>query len=605
MFSEEMEEQPTDREYFLLNEPELYKALVATRADSPLGTGALMTAFRVARRIMTVTTTGINPRFALGLNIARDVPQAIMQNEGMRPDDIAAGALEAMKTVVGQSDFADLMARHGLGNASIYAHAINAEAAARRLAPVTKLQRLTSKAGAAVKWPLEFAERIGAASDLVARLAAARAVRRNAIKAGETPRAGAARAATAGIRATVNFNRRAGTPLMQFLEQSVPFFGAAIRSVVRFGEAGTEVPLRVTGALVVVTLAVMAEWAMTKRDKEKRAQQVDRLPSERSRFVQFGGYRWPLSQEMALAAAGVRTALAQFTKDDPDNAEQLMQAIYNLMPPVVSDLAQGDVIAPWPGWREAQEISRNRQSYGDRPIVPERLMGKPPALRRLETTSPTFDVLAQGARKGAVIIPALAEASPLGVEHVVRGFFNNMTPLITALSDAALRRTALGRSLNVPIPLPISQAPLSPTSAFVVREPPGRTASEAWFYARRREFEQGRSGEKDVTRMERLAETPAGVARAEGVRARAGAGPWSLEAERALDVQVVFKEATNVLEQYQNSVTEIRQQVNDGTLSAKGARLLLDNLAVERQRMLRVTRAALEQMGVPSQYRAR
>ena len=38
---------------------------------------------------------------------------------------------ESLKAVLGRSDFADVLARHGLGSASIYAHDVNPEAVAR------------------------------------------------------------------------------------------------------------------------------------------------------------------------------------------------------------------------------------------------------------------------------------------------------------------------------------------------------------------------------------------------------------------------------------------------------------------------------------------
>lgn len=587
------------REYFLLNEPELYKALVATRADSPLGTGALMTAFRLARRLMTVTATGINPRFALGLNIARDVPMAVMQNKGMRPVDIAAAALEAIKAVVGRSEFADLMARHGLGSASIYAHAVNAESAARKLAPVTQLQRITSRFGGIAGKPLEIAERIGAASDLVGRLSASRAAQRKALKAGRTPRGAAAVGATVGIRATVNFNRRAGIPVMQFLEQSVPFFGATVRSLARAGESVSEVPGRVTAAVVLLALATIAEWAYSRRDKEKRAAQVDRPATERVRFLQFGNVRYPLPQEMAAVVAGMRVALAQISKDDPDAGQQLAEALYNLLPPFASDLAQGDVVAPWPGWREIQEVGRNRQAYGQRPIVPERLQDLPPALRRNESTPPTFDVLAQGARKFAVLIPTLSESSPLEAEHLVRGFLGNMTPLLTAVTDAMIVHTDAGKQLPVTVPLPATASPLNPASAFIVRNPPSRTQTETWFYAKEKEMNQGFQAGKVLRKMEDQAETPAGQLRVLGTKKLMGGNAWSLSEDAADDVRVTFRETANRLKEYRQSEAEIRQRVNDGRLDPKLARPLLDALTTERQSMLRGARAVLMKMGVP------
>lgn len=587
------------REYFLLNEPELYKALVATRADSPLGHGALMAAFRMARRIMTVTATGINPRFALGLNVARDVPQAIIQNTGIRPDDVAAAALEALRAVVGRSEFADLLARHGLGSASIYAHAIDAEKAARRLAPVTRGQKIGSQVSRVAGLPLELAERIGAASDLVGRFTAARAAQRLALASGRTPRGAAAVAATTGVRATVNFNRRAGTPVLQFLEQSVPFFGAAMRSILRAGEAASEVPGRVAGAIIVLALAILAEWLYTRKDKEARARAVDRPPTERSRFITIGGIRYPLPQELAVVAAGLRSALAQLTQDDPDHADQLREAVYNLLPPVVSDLVQGDVVAPWPGVREIQEVARNKQSYGQRPIVPERLRDLPPALQRYETTSPTFDVMADAARKFAVVIPGLAEASPLGAEHVARGFLGNMTPLLTAVTDAALLRTAAGKALPPEIPVPLATRPLMPTSAFVVRDPPARTSSENWYYTREREFQGLVEAGKLVRKMEDQASTPTGRLRVEGAKARSGAGAWPLTEDQADDIRVLFRETATRLKEYRTTETEIRQRVNDGALDPAAARQLLDALTLERQTMFRHVRTALEGLGVP------
>lgn len=593
------------KEYYLLHQPDLYKALMATRADSPLGQGALMTAFRLARRIMTVTNTGINPRFALGLNIARDVPQAVMQNPGMRLSDILVAAREALKATFGRSDFADLMARHGLGSASIFAHNINPEAAARKLAPVTQGQKRVQqlKSLAVLPKALELLERVGAASDLVGRLSAARARQRALDKSGATSRGAAAGGAVAGMRGTVNFNRRSGIRALQVLEQTVPFFGASVRSIVRATEAIDEVPGRVGATAAILTLLVLAEWAYASRDTKRREQMVDRPATERDRFLQFGGVRYPLPQEMAVVVAGLRSALAQVTHDDPDHAQQLKEAIYNLLPPVVSDLVQGDVIAPWPGWREVQEIARNKASYGQRPIVPERLKDLPPSLQRSESTSPTFDVLASLARKEASLpvvgIPGLADTSPLAAEHLVRGFLGNMTPLLTTVTDAILVRTSEGHALPVTIPAPLATHPLNPASAFLVREPPSRTASESWFYARDKEFTEGRNAEHVVRKMEDQAETPAGRLRVAGTKQLLGGRAWALSEDAADDVRTTFAEAKSKLAEYRDAETGIRQRVNDGTLNPHDARSLIDALTVERQGMLRATRKVLQKLGVP------
>ena len=603
---EESDNIPEGREFFLLNDPDLYKALMATRADSPLGNGALMTALRLGRRIMTVTATGINPRFALGLNIARDVPQAMMQVPGITPLDVAKGITEAVKAVVGQSDFADLMGRHGLGSASIYAHAINAEAVARRLAPVSQLQRLRTVGRSMVMRPLEALERIGAASDLVARLAAAKAVQRGALKKGATARAAAAIGSTTAIRSTVNFNRRSGLPAMQVLEQTVPFFGAAMRSTLRAAEASQEVPFRVAGAATILALAVLAEWAYSRRDEEERAKFVDRPSTERPRFLQFGPVRYPLNQEMALVAAAMRVGLGQLSKDDPDAAAQLIQSVYNLLPPVASDWAQMDIIAPWPGLRQLQEVARGKSTYGNRPIVPERLQDLPPAMRRQDSTSPTWDVLASGVRKSALIIPggdALAETSPLEVEYVIRGFFNNMTPLLAMVGDAGLNLSGASRSLPVAVPAPGLTHPLSPTSAFIVREPPSRTMTEGWFYDHSRQFTEGQNALRAMDQADKLADTPAGERRANGMRARVNAGDWTMDGPHADEIFGIFKEAHKVLKDYRASELDVREAVNNGVLQKKDARRLLDSLTTERQHMLRTTRTALEQLGVPARTR--
>jgi len=478
---------PQGKEYYLVNDPAVYNALMTLNPQDGQAAKAIVAIFGPLKRLGTAFATGYSPQFWFGTNIPRDLVVGLAQNPNVTVGDIAVGIKEAAKSVVGRSEMVEQLSRAGMGQVSQYGGPPSPEAIARQIAPTTTGQAVAAEVGQAVTAPLRGLERVGRATELPMRLAAARAAQRTAAEAGISPRGQMALASRRGATATVDFRRRAGTAFERLLENTVMYYGAAKKGGVWFARAAKNNPERMGAAAGVVTLGAVLEYIMSKG--EERREFVDRPAGERARYLHVGTTRIALPQEFAAMAAGVRIGLAQLEQDDPFVFEQFKQSLFNMLPPIYTDLAKGDVAAavtPFPIARQAMELSRNRSAFGDRPIVSQAMERRLPEARRYETTAPTYDVLARGAR--AI---GLEEASPIQAEYAARGIFGRFAPAVTALTDIAAAPMA-GQQAAERVPLPMSRQPLNPVTGFTAR-PVTRGQSEQEFYNIRSEVQQAKA----------------------------------------------------------------------------------------------------------------
>lgn len=478
---------PQGKEYYLVNDPAVYNALMTLNPQDGQAAKAIVAIFGPLKRLGTAFATGYSPQFWFGTNIPRDLVVGLAQNPNITVGDIAVGIKEAAKSVVGRSEVVEQLSRAGMGQVSQYGGPPSPEAIARQIAPTTTGQAVSAEVGQAITAPLRGLERVGRATELPMRLAAARAAQRTAAEAGVSPRGQMALASRRGATATVDFRRRAGTAFERLLENTVMYYGAAKKGGVWFARAAKNNPKRIGIAAGVITLGTVLEYMMSKG--EERREFVDRPASERARYLHVGPARVALPQEFAALAAGVRVGLAQLEQDDPFVFEQFKQSLFNMLPPIYTDLAKGDIAAavtPFPIARQAMELSRNRSAFGDRPIVSQSMARRLPEARRYETTAPTYDVLARGAR--AI---GLEEASPIQAEYAARGIFGRFAPAVTALTDIAAAPMA-GQQAAERVPLPMSRQPLNPVTGFTAR-PVTRGQSEQEFYNIRSEVQQAKA----------------------------------------------------------------------------------------------------------------
>ena len=606
---------PEGREYFLINDGDYADALTALNPDDPgAAAKAIVGVLAPLKRATTAFATGYSPSFWLGVNLPRDIITAYAQNPNMTVGDMAVGFKEAFKSIAGKSEMVDRITREGAGQVSQFGADPNVAALMRGIAPTTVGQQVRSTVGAGVTAPMRGLERVGRATEMPMRLAAARSAERMAAARGVSEAGQRALGSRAFSRATVDFRRKAGFGYERFLEQTVPFYGAAKKGGVAFARAAKNNPKAVSAAATAVVLGAALEHILGggtmggvfEGDEAARQEQTNRLAWERARSIQLGDFKLALPQELAVVAAATRVALASLERDDPFAYQQLQESLLSALPPVYSDLARGEVIAPFPVIRQLQEIAQNRSSFTGRPIVPESMTGAGvgrgvlPEQRRYPTTAPTFDVMAAAARG-----MGFEQASPLQAEYLMRGITGRFTPAVTALTDVAAQPIT-GRETQGRVRESFMRQPLNPLSSFVV-QPSRRTQAEEEFYKLRNEIEaaQGTYSRLDnqyATAMER--NDAAGVERALAEIARMRKDPrfeaiWQntgerLEEKKAADpeYQSAFDNlevADALLEEVRTEQELVQEAVANGRMTQADARKRLDQLNLQRAAIYRKT----------------
>ena len=579
---------PAGKEYYLVNDPAVYNALMTLNPQDGQAAKAIVAIFGPLKRLGTAFATGYSPQFWFGTNIPRDLVVGLAQNPNITVGDIAVGIKEAAKSVVGRSEMVEQLSRAGMGQVSQYGGPPSPEALARQIAPTSTGQAVVAEATSALGAPLRGLERVGRATELPMRLAAARAAQRTAAEAGVSPRGQMALASRRGATATVDFRRRAGNAFERLLENTVMYYGAAKKGGVWFARAAKNNPERMGAAAGVITLGTVLEYMMSRG--EERKEFVDRPASERARYLHVGPARVALPQEFAALAAGVRVGLAQLEQDDPFVFEQFKQSLLNMLPPIYTDVAKGDIAAavtPFPVARQAVELSRNRSAFGDRPIVSQSMERRLPEARRYETTAPTYDVLARGAR--AI---GLEEASPIQAEFAARGIFGRFAPAVTALTDIAAAPMA-GQQAAERVPLPMSRQPLNPVTGFTAR-PVTRGQSEQEFYNIRTEVQQAkatisalkkvRDEAKKAKDTQALAENEAQVKRLVAENP-VFAAVYNDRKDKQIDK--VFSELEDKLDEADAKRQAITAQFRNKKITGQRARQLLDENDQKRAELFR------------------
>lgn len=579
---------PAGKEYATLQSPELLDALAGLKHDDPTSLGRVL---RFAKRVTTVVATGVNPKFVFGTQPMIDAIDAVIKTKGVGVGQMLRGYREAGKAALGKSPQADALAREGLSGVSIFAHGEDPSAFARKVAPTTSVHRIVADLRDAALAPLRAAERVGAASDLAPRLAAAEAVGNQATAAGRTPQEVMALSARAGASGTVDFRRTSGIPAIHVIETTVPYFGAAIRASVRFGRAAKEHPGRVGTAAGLVVLGTLLEYASSKnnrtiatdRPNEQRARgwSFERGPGERP-------FTWVLPQEYRPVAAATRFLLGELDKDDPHAAGVLMQSMLTLLPPVVqgaaADLAgkepsnPGTVMAgaasDIPVIGPLSELATNRKNFGGRPIEPKRMQDLPASERKYPTTPPTYEALAEGAR--AI---GMEDTSPLQVEHLIRSQLGAFEPIVTALGDPMS-----GKGSRLRVPRSMLDQSLNPASAFIGKANPTSTESEGEFYRLKERAKQ----------LDKAAQAYVKVNDADGVRrfvADHKADARKLLGPRAA---MLFGVVDDQLQEIRAQEEQVKAAFGAGKVDGEKARGLLEKLRTQRQTLYRKAVGILE-----------
>jgi hypothetical protein len=482
------------REAFQMNAPGLLRAAEAMNPEYLNEWLRLaLTPIKGVKRLFTATTTALNPRFAGATNPLRDAVEVFAKSEAaITPAHLARGYAESLAYALGlPANVAKEAIDAGLGGTSMFFRDGNPAAMSRQAAPISvagKARNVLAGAGA----PVRFAEKAGEASDLGPRLAEYMATIEkygDKVASGEwTPADLRLRAATNARGVTIDFANRPGNKLLRGFADYIPFFGVGLQAPVSLANAVSRSPARVMAVMGAVGGASILAWAkLNSLPPEHQAAVRDRPATERAAFLlvpiddRGNVARFPLGAEMGLVHAAVTAALDTYMAHDPHGAQLLAEAATRALPPGVGDFIAGDRYLPIPLVQQSGEIDKNKTHYGDRPIVPRRLQELAPEERRLDTTSPTFDLLAAGVR--GLGGKERREFSPLQAEHMTRGVLSNATPLVTAVTDPIAERLVDRGGPAQRVPVPAIQHPLNPMSAVIGKNPPGGTQAEQDYYA--------------------------------------------------------------------------------------------------------------------------
>ena len=235
---------PNGREYYLVNDKSLLDAIENLNPANPgAAVTAIVGALAPLKRLTTAFATGYAPGFWLGVNMPRDIVVGIAQNPDITLADMVVGFREAARSIAGQSEMVERIAREGAGQVSQFGGDLDVAGMMRQIAPTTGGQQVRATLERGLTAPMRGLERVGRATELPMRLAAASAAERRAAQAGVSEAGQRALGSRAYAKATVDFRRRGGNAVERFFEA----WGVAFTAARRLGE-GPEAGFRRAGA---------------------------------------------------------------------------------------------------------------------------------------------------------------------------------------------------------------------------------------------------------------------------------------------------------------------------------------------------------------------
>lgn len=450
------------RVYYKVNDPSLARSMAALSPQSYGVVGQrLASVLTPIKRVVTATATALKAPFAIGANPLRDIPRVVFNQPGA-VNELLPAVKDVVTSAFGQPSFLDQMRYYGVENPSIFFES-------RELTP-QQFQEQYVRGGAVQKAktigaiPLRSAETIGATVERYPRFAAARAAYDAGLAEWKNIDDATALAARAFNHGTVDFRPSPASPVMKFIKDVVPFFGASTKGMVRYGEFVAQTPERAAMEASLVAAATTAAYMYSK--KTDRQQYVDRIPDERARALYFGGHRYPLGQEQAVVSAATNWALAKMEKDDPEAFAVLSAAFANALPPF-----------PVPDYITSLISGKTYQGV---PVVPKALEKLPVTEQRAATTPTTFTAISRGMERlagpGSSLVP-----SPRRLEYTTQQLLGPLSRGATAITDP-LAAKLMGAATPVVQPRqPEDISEFNPLRA--ITAPPMRTtASEQWFY---------------------------------------------------------------------------------------------------------------------------
>lgn len=333
---------------------------------------------------MKLLTTGINPIFSLGRNIVRDLPMSYVASKSTNnPATWARDIVGSLIDIVGNRAVAKSYRAMGGGHATAVSADVNLLRTTKaKLTPgyynLSNIKNPVEYARRILNVPFTWLERIADVTETLPRLGEYRRILR---QEGDTY-ATRSKALFESKDITVNFSKTKTAEISSFLDAFVPYFGAAIQGLDKFGRTYKDKPFAaITKTFAAVTVPTLALYTMNHDNPnyQKLSNWVKDtnfcIPLPNGTFLKLPKPR----EGGVIFGALVERTLRQFKEHDPDAFYKFADSVkVSFVPPnPLRDNIASPIITDIPA----------NKDFANRPIVPGYMENMSPEQQYDEKTS--------------------------------------------------------------------------------------------------------------------------------------------------------------------------------------------------------------------------
>ena len=230
-------------------------------------------------------------------------------------------------------------------------------------------------------------------------------------------------------RDLMDFSVRGANPIVRFLAETVPFWGARVQGISRTGKGFTESPFLTTLRAFPITLASMALYGINRDDdRYKGLNDYQKRMYYHFYDVFQPGDHWQLPKPFEVGAIFSTTPeiLMEYAlSQEPDRGKAAAHAIYWTAREMLSLGPEIQALTP------IYELLTNENLFTEAPILTEWEKQQDPSTQASYRTSKSIQAIADSMPPGT---PDWAR-SPKQLEHLVRGYLGSVMDYVLVASD--------------------------------------------------------------------------------------------------------------------------------------------------------------------------
>jgi hypothetical protein len=236
----------------------------------------------------------------------------------------------------------------------------------------------------------------------------------------------------------MDFSVRGANPIVRFLTETVPFWGARVQGIARTNKGFTESPATTFMRAAPIVLASIALYAYNREDDRYKGLN----PYEKRMYYHFydvfekgDHYRLPKPFEIgAIFSTFPEIMTEAMLSEEPDRGSEAGAALWWTVREMLMLSPDIQAIAP------AYELMINENRFTEAPIITEWEKNLDPKDRYSYRTNASLRELAQSMPEGA---PEWTR-SPKELEHLVKGYLGSAMDYALAASDMLFQKELNG-----------------------------------------------------------------------------------------------------------------------------------------------------------------